>query len=273
MQMDARPGGVYVRVHSSLPDGYRVREVEGRTYLFDPQGMLLNGPKDPSLIEAYAWRHAWRQVAQELNEELADVHAGVRSIESSRRLRQYTRMLDAARQLPREMEARRARRRVIAWGSFAAAAAAIAIFLMIPAPPPQSSLYTETLSQPARTMAEKKAVPASPAGPRVARSQRVEPAARAAQGARKISRPTRQGPRRPAIREYAVSFGRFVDRTTAETMMHAIRSKGYIVHVAHVGEDFLVVTRPYRSRAQAERMVGALQEIQLPAELETPPGI
>lgn len=254
-------------VHSALPDGYRVREVDGRTYLFDPHGVLLNGPKDPSLIEAYAWRHAWRQVAQELNEELADVHAGVRSIESSRRLRQYTRMLDAARQLPREVEARQARRRVIAWGAFAAAAAAIAIFLMIPTAPPPNSVYTETLSQPARTMAEKKAVPASP---KVARSQRVEPAA---QVARKISRPARYGPRRPAIREYAVSFGRFVDRTTAEAMMHAVRSKGYIVHVAQIGEDFLVVSRPYRTRAQAERMVGAMQEIQLPAELETPPGI
>lgn len=259
-----------MRVHLSLPDGYRVREVEGRLYLFDPLGILLNGPKDPSLIEAYAWRHAWRQIAQELNEELADVHAGVRSLESSRRLRQYMRMLDAARQLPREVEARQVRSRVIAWGAFAAAAAAIAIFLMIPTQSPQSTSYQETSSQPARTMAEKKAAPASPAEPRLSRSQRVEPVTRPVEMSRKAGRPTHREPRRPAIGEYAVSFGRFVNRTTAETMMHVIRSKGYIVHVARIGEDFWVVTRPYRTRAQAERLVGALQEIRLPAELTTP---
>jgi cell division septation protein DedD len=256
----------------SLPDGYRVREVEGRTYLFDPSGLLLNGPKDPSLIEAYAWRHAWRQVAQELNEELADVHAGVRSLESSRRLRQYLRMLDAARQLPRELEARQARKRVIAWGAFAATAAAIAIFLMIPNPP-QNTSYQETMSQPARTMAEKKAVPASPAEPRVSRSQRVEPAARKVATSRSAGRSTPEGTGRPAIGENAVSFGTFVNRAAAETMMHAIRSKGYIVYVARAGQDFLVVTRPYATRAQAERLVGALQEIQLPAQLAASPEI
>jgi cell division septation protein DedD len=262
-----------VRVHLSLPDGYRVREVEGRLYLFDPLGILLNGPKDPSLIEAYAWRHAWRQVAHELNEELADVHAGVRSLESSRRLRQYMRMLDAARQLPREVEARQVRRRVIAWGTFAAAAAAIAIFLMIPTPPPQSTSYKETSSQPARTMAEKRTAPASPAEPRVSRGQRVEPAARPLEMSRHPGRPSRPGPQGPAIGETAVSFGRFVNRTAAEAMMHVIRSKGYIVYVAHSGGDFWVVTRPYRTRAQAERLVGALQEIRLPAQLATTPEI
>jgi len=68
---------------------------------------------------------------------------------------------------------------------------------------------------------------------------------------------------------YAVSFGEFVNRTTADTMMHLIRSKGYIVYVARVGEDFRVVTRPYRTRAQAERLANALQEIGLPAQLAT----
>ena len=270
MHTDARPGGVEVRVHLSLPDGYRVREVEGRLHLFDPLGILLNGPKDPSLIEAYAWRHAWRQVAQELNEELADVHAGVRSLEGSRRLRQYMRMLDAARQLPRE-EARQVRRRVIAWSAFAASAAAIAIFLMIPTPPPQSTSYPETPSRFTRTMAEKKPAPASPAEPRVSRSQqRVEPAARPVEMSRRPGRPARPEPQSPAIGETAVSFGKFVNRTAAETMMHLIRSKGYIVYVARRGEDFWVVTRPYRTREQAERLVGALQEIQLPAQLATP---
>jgi len=84
-----------MRTELSLPDGYSVREVEGRLYLFDPQGIPLAGPKDPSLIEAYAWRHVWRRIERELNGELADLRAGVRPLHRLRRLRQYARMLDA----------------------------------------------------------------------------------------------------------------------------------------------------------------------------------
>src|SRR5258708_5295110 len=119
----------------SLPDGYRVREVEGRLYLFDPQGIPLHGPKDSSLIEAYAWRHAWRHIERELNEELADLHAGVRPLHSLRRLRQYMRMLDVVAQRPREVEARPVRRGMVAWCPF---------------PPPAPVLPTPPLTTPPR---------------------------------------------------------------------------------------------------------------------------
>ncbi len=261
-----------MRLDLSLPDGYRVREVDERLYLFDPYGNLLNGPKDPSLIEAYAWRHAWGRIARELNEELADVHAGVRSLHSSRRLRQYMRMLDAVRQMPREVEERSVRRSVVAWGVFATAAAIAAVFLTAPlrtirapesTPPPAAS------RQPAATNVVKHAASTSPAEPRASGSTRVAPTTRAVEMSRGAARATRTGPGRPALAGYTVSFGKFVNRTTADTMMHLIRSKGYVVYVARIGEDFWVVTRPYRMRAQAERLVGALQEIRLPAQLVT----
>jgi len=51
--------------------------------------------------------------------------------------------------------------------------------------------------------------------------------------------------------------------------MNLIGSKGYVVSVARIGEDFRVVTRPYRTRAQAERLANSLQEIGLPAQLAT----
>jgi len=86
---------------------------------------------------------------------------------------------------------------------------------------------------------------------------------------RGAARARRTGPHGPALAGYTVSFGKFVNRTAADTMMHLIRSKGYVVYVARIGEDFWVVTRPYRMRAQAERLVGALQEIRLPAQLVT----
>lgn len=254
----------------SLPDGYRVREVEGRLHLFDPRGILLPGPKDPSLIEAYAWRHAWRHIARELNEELADVHAGARSLNSCRRLRQYMRMLDAVRRPAAEVEERPVRRGIVAWGVLAASAAAVAaVFFTVTlrstqvpeSPPPPAS------DQPGITAVAKREAPASPAGPRASAPERGAPTTRAAGTSHGSRRAASTQTHRAALGEYAISFGTFVDRATADTMMHFIRSKGYIVYVARIGEEFSVVTRPYRTRAQAERLVSALREIKLPAQL------
>ena len=75
--------------------------------------------------------------------------------------------------------------------------------------------------------------------------------------------------RRPATVGYVVTFGEFARDASADSMMHFIRSKGYIVDVSPVGEDSRVVSRPYRSRAEAARLVNALQEIGLPAQLAT----
>ena len=261
-----------MRLNLSLPDGYRVTEVKGQPYLFDPRGILLPGPKDPALIEAYAWRHAWRQIDRELNEELVELHAGARTLHSSRRLRQYMRMLDAMAQTGREAEERPARRRLVGWGGFAtAAAAAAAVLLFTPLRPtlvPETTPRANPFTQLARTLAFKHDAPASPAGPRTSGREPAVPAAHAVGEPRGV-RAQHPGPRLPALGQYAISFGTFVNRATADTMMHFVRSKGYIVYVARIGEEFRVVTRPYRTRAQAERLVGALQEIRLPAQLTT----
>jgi cell division septation protein DedD len=262
-----------VRVSLALPDGYRVTEVKGRPYLFDPRGILLPGPKDPALIEAYAWRHAWRQVDRELNEELVELHAGARSLHSSPRLRQYMRMLDAMGQVGREVEERPVPWRLVGWGVLAASAAAAAAVLLI-APlrttlVPVSRPHPDASTQRARVIAFKHAEPASPAGPRTSGHETTVPSAGSVEVPRGTVRASRPGFPRFALGNYAISFGTFVNRTTADAMMHFVRSKGYIVYVARIGEEFRVVTRPYRTRAQAERLVGALQEIRLPAELTT----
>ncbi len=253
MCMNYQMEAVALLTELSLPDGYRVKLVDGRLYLFDPQGIPLHGPKDSSLIEAYAWRHAWRSINRELNEELADLRAGARPLRGLRRLRQYMRMLDAVTQVPGEVEERPVRRRIVAWGAFAASAAAVAAVLLI-APlrttqVPESPAHPAASSQPTTMIFAEHPAPGVPAEPSASGNVRVAPTTRAA--------------------AYAVSFGAFVNRTTADTMMHLIRSKGYIVYVARIGEEFSVVTRPYRTRVQAERLANALQEIGLPAQLAT----
>lgn len=269
--MDYQLEAAALLMEPSLPDGYRVREVEGRLYLFDPQGIPLHGPKDPSLIEAYAWRHAWRHIDRELNKELADLHAGVSPLHSLRRLRQYMRMLDAVAQIPHEVEERPVRRGMVAWGAFAASAAAVAaVLLMIPLRTgrvPERTPHPAASSQPA-TISAKHPAPTLPAERRASGNVQVPPTAGALEVSRGAVSATQTGPHRPTLAKYAVSFGEFVNRTTADTMMHVIRSKGYIVYVARIGEEFRVVTRPYHTRAQAERLVDALQEIGWQVQLE-----
>jgi cell division septation protein DedD len=257
----------------SLPDGYSVREVEGRLFLFDPQGIPLHGPKDPSQIEAYAWRHAWRHIERELNEELADLHANVRPLQKLPRLRQYMRMLDAVAQRPRAVEQPPVRRGMVAWSALAASAATIAaIFLIAPlrtALVPERTAHPAASSQPATTIAARPSAPALPAQPRDSGNVQETPTTRALETSRETVSATRASSHQPTPAKYAVSFGEFVNRTAADTMMHLIRSKGYIVYVARIGEEFRVMTRPYHTRAQAERLVNALQEIGWPVQLAT----
>lgn len=270
MCMNHQLEAVALLMEPSLPDGYRVRDVEGRLYLFDPQGIPLHGPTDPSLIEAYAWRHAWRHIERELNEELAGLHTGIRPLHTLRRLRQYMRMLDAAAQTPHEVEQRPVRRGMVAWGALASAAAIAAVFLMAPLRTgrvPEKTPNPPASSQRATTTFAKHPAPPVPAEPGSSGNVQVPPATRALELPRGAPSATGTEPPRATLARYAVSFGEFVNRATADSMMHLIRSRGYIVYVARIGEDFRVVTRPYHTRAQAERLANALQEIGWPVEL------
>jgi cell division septation protein DedD len=275
--MDSQLEAVALLMEPSLPDGYRVKDVEGRLYLFDPQGIPLHGPTNSSLIEAFAWRHAWRHIERELNEELAALHTGIRPLHSLRRLRQYMRMLDAASQLTDEVEQRPVRRGMVAWGALAASAAAVAaVFLMTPLRTAQISEKTAhrvASIKPATPIFADHPAPPSPAEPGASGSERVPPAMRTLELPRGAVSDARAEPHRPTLAKYAVSFGEFVNRATADSMMHLIRSRGYIVYVAQIEEGFRVVTHPYRTRAQAERLANALQEIGWPVELAIARGI
>jgi cell division septation protein DedD len=181
------------------------------------------------------------------------------------------RMLDAMAEAPPEVEARPVRSGVVAWGAFAASAAAIAVvLLMTPLRTPripERTTHPAPSSQPAPRIFAEHPAPASPAELRASENVPVAPPSRAVEVSHEAVGATRAEPHRPPLAEYAVSFGEFVNRTTADTMMHLIRSKGYIVYVARSGESFWVMTRPYRTRAQAERLANALQDIGLPAQL------
>jgi hypothetical protein len=69
------------------------------------------------------------------------------------------------------------------------------------------------------------------------------------------------------VTAYAISVGEFVSPMMADRMMHLIRSKGYIVDVTRRGRIWQVVTRPYRTRKQAEYVVHGLDALRLPATL------
>jgi hypothetical protein len=275
-----------VRKHSPLPEGYKI--VEARSLrLFDAQGNLIDevaGSPDASPpLEARAWQDAWQRVESELREDLRALREGIRPLEDLRRLRQYMRMLDAIERAPSEAQARAADARVMrrrAVGGFAlAAAAAIAVFVTSarfgpidsmsqngPASPAAGTEDVRRAKQPATAPAATSVEPKTSSD--AIRQARARSAGRQSFQTPRPAAPVRgntaSSPRTP-LSGYAVSFGEFATRTTAEARMHLIRAKGYIVYVAEVGDSYLVVTRPYRTRAQADRLANALQEIGLPA--------
>ncbi len=65
-----------------------------------------------------------------------------------------------------------------------------------------------------------------------------------------------------------MSFGEFASHKGAESRMHLIRGKGYLVYLTRDGNLFHVMTRPHRTREQAQRLASALQEIGLPARAQ-----
>lgn len=271
-----------LRKHLPLPNGYRVDEVEGYLRLFSPHGILLQeeaqGPGTEATLEARAWRDAWEQIERELKEELHALREGIRPLHELRRLRQYMRMLDAMNEAPGmsvEAQERPNRTGAVAWLALAASAAAIVMVVMttplrVAQTPeaPQAASPSVGLSAPAATPEPgRRAAPPAPVPGGATRS-----AGTSSQPAGPV-RAAGPAAGRPAMRGYAVTFGEFASDAAAEINMHLIRGKGYLVYVTRIGDSFQVATRPYRTRAQAERLANALQEIGLPARMkkaETP---
>jgi hypothetical protein len=265
-----------LRESLALPDGYQVTEAEGSLRLINPQGTLIQeipaGPDAASAIEIRAWQDAWEQVERELRQ-------GNRPLHELHRLRQYMRMLDATSHAPVEVEQPARRPRLVTALAFAAtAAAAFFAGVILSTEPVPVAVGPEPVA-PAPNIAvrpdvtipsTKETAPDSATGkrgidagrrPRLRRpsfvSRPIKPA-RVAGGAAGLS----------AISGYVVGVGEFASRASAETRMHLIRAKGYLVFVAEVGDSFHVVTRTYRTRAQAEIFATALQEIGLPARAQ-----
>jgi len=272
-----------LRESFALPDGYQVTEAEGSLRLINPQGTLIQeipaGPDAASAIEIRAWQDAWEQVERELREELRELRQGSRPLHELHRLRQYMRMLDATSHAPVEVEQPARRPRLVTALAFAAtAAAAFFAGVILSTEPVPVAVGPEPVA-PAPNIAvrpdvtipsTKDAAPDSATGrratdagrrPRLRRpsivSRPIKPA-RVAGGAIGLS----------AISGYVVGVGEFASRASAETRMHLIRAKGYLVFVAEVGDSFYVVTRTYRTRAQAEIFATALQQIGLPARAQ-----
>jgi len=242
------------RIRSPLPDGYQVTEAEGVLQLLDPSGVVLHelpqGPTASSALEERAWQDVWERIGGELNDEVRALRDGTVRLRELRRVRQYMRMLDAVNQSPQAVQPSPRRSEVVAWLALATSAAAIALIVLttpfgVPSNPDRSALLTAPLTSTRRPSAERPPV-TRPFAPRVGR----------------VSAPFQ------VVSEttgYVVGFGEFANHTAAELRMHLIRRKGYLVYVKRVGDSLQVVTRPYHTWAQAERLASALQEIGLPA--------
>jgi cell division septation protein DedD len=73
--------------------------------------------------------------------------------------------------------------------------------------------------------------------------------------------------RRPPRVTYVVVVGEFESPTAAKNMKHLVQSKGYIVHVVPYGAVSEVITRPLRTRRQAENVARGLEAVGLQARL------
>ncbi len=255
-----------------LPEGYRVREIDGRLYLFDPDGVPLAGPADAETIDQHAWRDAWRRVDDELREEMAALRAGARPIHSLRRVRQYLRMVDAIgrQQAPETPPAARAMpRRALRWGVLLASAAAAAAVVIGPrsldrepriaapkeqAPPVRAGRPKVPAASPQRS-----AESAQASSRRVPAHAAVHPTAAAA-GATRPPHPTPS----PG---YGVVVAVLPSADAADRVMHTVRGKGYVVEVVARGGVAQVSTPAYRTREQAERVARGLRAIGMPAQV------
>ncbi len=70
----------------------------------------------------------------------------------------------------------------------------------------------------------------------------------------------------PAQGRFMVAFGRFERREAADARARLVRSKGYIARVVRSGAAYVVVSRSYRSLADAQFWTGVFGEIGLQAK-------
>jgi hypothetical protein len=261
-----------VRKRLVLPYGYSAKSIDAGWCLVDPDGVSLMCSTDATAVEIHAWRDTWRRRHKDFTNELAVFRSGARLPDIGGRYEPPS-LSQAAERQP-EPKGRAGRIKLARWQVLATTAAGAAAGLVIglaglalmeesPEPLPLSNQraasVSATVPKPLRSVLEHAGGPASvrTLGARVPATK-----ARTALRSRRVARP------RPKV-HYAVSVGIYVNPATADRMKHLVRSKGYIVDVVPHGVVSQVMTRPYRTRAQAERVARGLEEIRLPAQLIT----
>lgn len=236
-----------VRKHLLLPEGYTAKQAGAIWYLADPHGAELLCSADASAVEIHAWRHLWRKRHEDFNEELAAFRSGALLPDLAGRHEALKASRDVA-ETPR-------RAAPVPWPALAAAVAGTAVAFIIGLSGIGPFRETQTLAplpSPNQRAASIAAAPKLVAAllehtPEIAQAPVVTP---------------------PRLRaQYAVSVGHYANPVTADRMKHLVRGKGYIVDVVREGTMSQVVTPPYQTRAQAERIARAFEEIRLPAQL------
>jgi hypothetical protein len=69
------------------------------------------------------------------------------------------------------------------------------------------------------------------------------------------------------VTKFAVNFGRFKHRTAAEMYARFVRSRGYLVKVAHAGPGFHVLGRGHLDKTRAESWASVFREIGIEASV------
>lgn len=257
-----RRRSIKLRSNRALPDGYRVRQIDGVWYLLDDRNVMLAGPADAATVEARAWSDVWRRIETEIDDGIAALRAGRRPAHELRRLRQYFRMWNDVAKVGAESAKPPSApepgfRRVTGTAALAAAAALVIVATSIARGPGGVTLLRQAephAGRAAGVLAKLAAVSVSAGAVEVVPS--IAPAP-----------PVSRAARRPPVAKYAVRVGNFASAAAAEQMLHLVRQKGYIVDVVSRGTVSQVVTRPYRTRTQATYVVRGLEDIGLPAEL------
>ena len=245
----------------SLPDGYSAKCVDAVWCLFDPHGTPLLSSADATAVEIDAWRDVWRRRHEDFVNECAmsRAGAGLPDICGRRDAPDAPRNVAERHATAEKRPERTGRiRRQVFTAAAAGAAAGLVIGLAgvekihegatpLATPNQQAGVAAVTVPKPLGSISDKAV-------------DREAPNARTALRSRRVTRPRSKT-------QYAVSVGNYANAATADRMKHLVRSKGYIVDVVPRGAVSQVATPPYRTRAQAERVARALEEIRLPAHL------
>lgn len=268
-----RRKSIELRQNRALPDGYRIRQIDGLWYLFDDRNVMVAGPADRATVEERAWRDVWRQIDSEIDDDIAAFREGSSSVHELRRLSQYLRMWDDVAKIraesadrpnaPVPMVRRLIGTAALAAGALAAAAAVVIVATSIARGPGGLTFFGQS------KQSGEQAAGVLPKVAGLSVSVRTVEAVPSVAPALPVAPPPAviRMAQRPPVATYAVSVGNFASPATAEHMMHLVRQKGYIVDVVSQGTVSQVVTHPYRTRTQATYIVHGLEEIGLSAEL------